>query len=89
VERCTFVVRLKPGAKHDGITVIPGESTIQVAVTAPPVENRANDRCIVLMAKRLGVAKSSLSIIKGGHCREKVIACEGLSIDEVRRRLAQ
>lgn len=87
-ERCSFAVRIKPRAKRDSVTVTPGNGSVQVAVTAPPVENRANEQCVALLAKKLGRPRSSLSIIKGEHCRDKVIACEGLSVDDVFERLA-
>ncbi len=87
-QQCTFVVKLKPRAKADRICGTP-EGDILVAVTSPPLQNRANDHCIALLAKRLGCARSSLRIIKGGHFREKVIACEGLSEETVRLRLFQ
>jgi uncharacterized protein (TIGR00251 family) len=86
VQRCTFAVKLKPRAKTDRITGTPDE-VLQVAVTAPPVDNRANAHCIALLAKRLRCPKSSLHIIKGEHSRNKVIACDGLSEEMVRERL--
>ncbi len=85
--RCTFAVRIKPRAKRDGITVAPDGTTVQVAVTVPPVENKANEQCVKLLAKTLRTSRSSLSIIKGERCRDKVIACEGLTIGEVFERL--
>ncbi|MBN1578546.1 MAG: DUF167 domain-containing protein [Chitinispirillaceae bacterium] len=88
MQRCTLTVRLKPRAKREGITFASVDAPLQVAVTAPPVENRANDQCIALLAKRLGVPKSKLRIIKGGHSRDKVIVCEGVSENEARRGLA-
>jgi uncharacterized protein YggU (UPF0235/DUF167 family) len=87
VERCTLLIRLKPAAKHDAVFFSSAAAPLQVAVTAPPIENRANERCIALLAKRLGVPKSNLRIIKGGHCRDKVIACEGVSEREALCRL--
>ena len=87
-ERCTFVVRIKPRAKRDGITVRDGSNIVQVAVTAPPVENRANEQCVALLAKKLGRPRSSISIIRGEHCRDKVVACEGLSVKEALERLS-
>ena len=86
-ERCTFAVRIKPRAKRDSIAVAPDGTVVQVAVTAPPVESRANERCIALLAKKLGCSRSSLAIIKGERCRDKIIACEGLAAEKVFRRL--
>ena len=85
--RCTFAVRIKPRARRDAVTVAADGMTLQVAVTAPPVDNKANGQCIRLLAKKLGCSRSSLSIIKGEHCRDKVIACEGLTADEAFGRL--
>ena len=88
MERFTLTVRLKPRAKRDGIAFVSADAPLQVAVTAPAIENRANDRCIALLAKRLGVTKSALRIIRGGHCRDKVIACEGVAQADAFKRLA-
>jgi uncharacterized protein (TIGR00251 family) len=87
VQRCTFAVKLKPRAKSDRISGTL-EDVLLVAVTAPPIDNRANAHCIALLAKRLRCPKSSLHIIKGEHSRNKVIACDGLSEDAVHERLA-
>ena len=84
---CTFAVRIKPRAKRDEIKVAPDGTTVQVSVTAAPVDNKANERCVKLLAKKLRQPRSSLSIIKGEHCRDKVISCEGLSSGEVFERL--
>ena len=87
MERCTFAVRIKPRAKRDGISIAPDGKTVQVAVTAPPVDNKANEQCVKLLAKKLGTSRSSLAIIKGEHCRDKVIACEGVTVEEALKRL--
>jgi hypothetical protein len=90
VSRCTLAVRLKPRAKRDAVTPDPQRSgVLQVAVTAPPVDDRANEHCIALLAKRLGVPRSNLRIVKGAHHRDKVIACEGLTGAEAAARLAE
>jgi uncharacterized protein YggU (UPF0235/DUF167 family) len=87
LDRCTLSIRLKPKAKFDEIVYVPPDTLLHVAVTAPPVENRANDQCIALLAKRLRVPKSMLRIIKGTHSRNKVVACEGISEKEALGRL--
>ena len=58
-----------------------------VKVTAPPVEGAANKAAIKLLAKELGVRPANLSLVRGGRSRRKVIAIEGLTEEEVRRRL--
>ena len=80
-------VYVQPGASRNRI----GEKTPRgwkLSVTAPPVEGRANRACIQLLAKLLGVPRSSLRIVKGKTSRQKVIAIDGLSSDQTEKRLA-
>jgi len=56
---------------------------VEISVTSPPVDNKANGQLIEFLADVLGVAKSSLSIIKGGHNRNKVVAVSGLTEEEL------
>ena len=60
---------------------------LRARVTAPPVEGRANEALLRLVAEVLGVPKSSLRIVRGQRSREKVVAVDGLDAAEVRRRL--
>jgi hypothetical protein len=79
-------IRLKPRAKNDRISVN-GGGRIDITVTSPPIDERANRHCITLLAEYLGVPKSSLSIIRGEHSRNKVVAVAGLTKEEASRRL--
>jgi hypothetical protein len=60
---------------------------LKVALTAPPVEGRANEACVEFFAKLLKVPRSSVSIAAGHTSRNKVVRVEGLSAAEVRTRL--
>jgi uncharacterized protein len=60
---------------------------IAVAVTSPPVDGRANEHVVKLLAKQLGIAKSLIEFVKGEGSRRKVVAIGGMTGDEVRRRL--
>jgi uncharacterized protein len=85
-ERAVFAVKVHPRAKRDAIT---GEiaDALKLALTAPPVEGRANEACIEFLAKLLKVPRSSISIAAGQNSRNKVIRVAGLSAEEVRKRL--
>jgi len=61
----------------------------KLAVTAPPVEGRANQACIELVAERLGIPRSAVRIARGQSGRKKVLEIEGLPIGEVERRLGE
>lgn len=85
-KRCTFSVKIKPKAKSNSVEM-KEDGSVEVRVTSPPIENRANEQCIALLAEKLSVPKSSLSIIKGHHSKEKIIACDGLTMEEIKSRL--
>ena len=54
---------------------------LKIKLTAPPVDNSANKMCIKFLAKRLGIAKSSLEIIKGHNSRSKQILLRSAQIN--------
>jgi uncharacterized protein (TIGR00251 family) len=81
-----LAIRLKPRAKHDRLTVLQG-GLIDVAVTSPPIDDRANERLIEVLAGRLGVPKRAISIVVGGHSRNKVVEVEGMTREEVVKKL--
>ena len=82
----TFQVKVHPRAKKNAITGEVGEA-LKLALTAPPVEGRANEACIVFLAELLNVPRSSVTIAAGETSRNKVIRVAGLRAAEVRERL--
>lgn len=82
----TFSVRVTPRAAQDKIAGWEGD-VLRVRVTAPPVEGRANDALLRLLARALDVPTSRLRLVRGHRQRNKVVAVEGLSEEEVRARL--
>ena len=81
-----IAICLKPRAKNDRIFVT-ATGVIEIAVTSPPVDDRANEHLVALIADRLHVPKSSLSIVYGRRCRNKVIAVLGLTKDTILKKL--
>jgi uncharacterized protein (TIGR00251 family) len=69
-------VRLTPRADRDQIGGR-REGVLQVRVTAPPVDGKANEALRKLIAKRAGVPKSQVTIVRGERSRRKLIAIEG------------
>lgn len=84
-------VRLQPGAAADRIdgwkSDAEGRPVLKVRVRARPIEGEANDALIRLLAKSLGVPKSSISVGRGGQSRSKMIVVQGLDDEELRSRL--
>jgi uncharacterized protein (TIGR00251 family) len=82
----TFAVKVHPRAKKNAITGEVGDA-MKLALTAPPVDGKANDACIEFFAKLLKVSRSSVTIAAGQTSRNKVIRVAGISAEEVRSRL--
>ncbi len=88
-EHC-WMARLKlhvtPGAREEGVGGWHGES-LRLKVRARPEKGRANEAVVRLLAKHLGVPRSSVSIVRGATSREKVVEVDGLSDDQLRAML--
>jgi len=49
------------------------DDAIKIRLTAPPVDNAANEMCVKFLAKQFGIPKSSMTIISGYTSRFKQI----------------
>jgi hypothetical protein len=70
-------VRLRPRGSRDELLGIRA-GALEAKVTAPPVDGRANRALCRLIAKRVGVAPSRVSVVRGEKSREKVVRVEGV-----------
>ncbi len=86
-----LAVKLTPGASADRIdgwdVDAGGRAVLKVRVRARPVEGEANEALVKFLARALGVAKSAVSVQRGGQSRTKILEIVGLSEDEVKSRL--
>lgn len=82
----TFSVKVHPRARKNAITGEIGDA-LKLALTAPPVEGRANAAVVEFLADLLKVARSSVSIAAGQSSRSKVVRVQGLSAAQVEERL--
>src|SRR6202041_1501741 len=73
----SFSVRVSPRASRD---TIEGEhaGSLKVRLTAPPVEDRANESLRRLLAKRLAVPLSAVRIVAGGKKRAQKNSISGV-----------
>ncbi len=86
-----IAIRLTPRAGRNAIGApvadADGGMAFRAQVTTPPEAGKANAALVKLVAKRLGVAKSRISVATGAASRRKVLHVEG-DTDELMRRLA-
>lgn len=83
--RLTVPVRVTPRARRNALT-LEGD-TLRAWLTAPPVEGAANTALLALLAERLGLPKRAVTLLRGESSREKLVAIEGISAEEFRKRL--
>ncbi|MFU8858671.1 MAG: DUF167 domain-containing protein [Deferrisomatales bacterium] len=79
-------VWVQPRASRDEIAGLQGDA-IRVRLTAPPVDGEANEALVRFLARRLGVARRAVTLVRGQSGRRKALRIEGLPPEEVRRRL--
>jgi uncharacterized protein YggU (UPF0235/DUF167 family) len=86
-----LAVKLTPGASADRIdgwdVDAGGRPVLKVRVRARPVEGEANEALVKFLARALGVAKSAVSVQRGGQSRTKILEVAGLSDPELKARL--
>ena len=78
-------IRVQPRASRNAVE-IDGER-ITVRVTAVPESGKANDAVVALLAKRLGVPKRSVQIVRGHKSRDKRISIDGMLASEALKSL--
>jgi uncharacterized protein (TIGR00251 family) len=86
VKTARIEVRLKPRGSRDELIGL-RDGVLQAKVTAPPVDGRANEALRKLIAKRVGVAPSRVSVVRGERSRDKVVQVDGTDEAELRAAL--
>ena len=84
-----LALRVQPGAKRSALLKRMPGGEWKVAVSAPPLEGRANDAVVELVSDLLGVRRSQVTLVRGASARSKVVEIEGLSAEVAEQRLAQ
>jgi uncharacterized protein (TIGR00251 family) len=83
---CTVSVRVQPGAKKDAV-LGPHGGAVKIALSAPPVDGKANEALIAFVADKVGLPRARVSLVSGTANRSKVLRITGRSAAEVRAAL--
>jgi uncharacterized protein len=81
-----LAVRVQPGASRDEIVGWQG-AALRVRVSAPPTDGRANAAVARLLAAALGVAPSTVELVRGAGGRDKMYRFRTLDVTAARGRL--
>jgi uncharacterized protein (TIGR00251 family) len=82
--RVSFAVRVQPRASCDEI-VGEYQDALKIRLTAPPVDDRANEALCRLLAARLKVPLAAVRIASGGRSRTKRVEVNGVTAAMIRR----
>ncbi|HKN62067.1 MAG TPA: DUF167 domain-containing protein [Candidatus Acidoferrales bacterium] len=77
-----FAVRVVPRASRDAIEREHG-GALKVRLTAPPVEDRANEALRRILAERLNVPIRAVRIVAGEKGRTKRVAIAGVTREQI------
>ena len=81
-----LTLRVSPGASRTELAGRYGDAW-KVRVSAAPERGRANDAVLQLLAERLDLPESAISLVSGRGSRDKVVELHGLDEAEATRRL--
>ena len=79
----TLDVVIHPKSSRDEIVGMHGDA-LKIKLTAPPVDGKANAALIAFLAKKLGIAKSRITIIRGETSRRKTIHIAGIDVEHAK-----
>jgi hypothetical protein len=81
-----FALRVQPRSSRNGFAGTMGDA-VKLAITAPPVDGKANQAVIEYLSDFFRVPKSSVVIVSGDTGRNKLIAIRGMSAEQVQQAL--
>ena len=77
---------IQPKASQNRFCGLHGEE-MKLAITAPPVDGKANKAVQAFLAKFFKVAKAEVSLDSGQQSRHKRLVVKGIDVQEARRML--
>ena len=80
----TLDIAVKPRSSREGVGPVQGDR-LCVAVNAPPVDGKANEAVVRVLAQTFKVARSAVAIVRGETGRKKTIRVTGISAAAVER----
>jgi uncharacterized protein (TIGR00251 family) len=79
-------VRVAPRSSRNAVAGCSG-GVLKIRLTAPPVDDRANEALVRFLSAELRIAPGRIGILSGGRGRNKIVKISGLTLAEVRLRL--
>lgn len=84
---CRIAVKATPNARAHEIRGFAGDVLV-VRLKAPPIDGKANEALVRLVAERLGLPRAAVTLDHGATARRKLLRIEGLAREEAIARLS-
>jgi hypothetical protein len=80
----TVDIAVKPRSSREGVGPCQGDR-LCVSVNAPPVDGKANEAVVRVLAATFKVARSAVTIVRGETGRKKTLRIAGVTAEAVLR----
>lgn len=80
-----LAIRVTPRASRNEIVEILSDGTVRIRLTAPPVEDKANQALVKYLADILAIATSRIEIVAGATGRDKLVSILDMDAEDVHR----
>lgn len=84
---CAVTVKVTPRASKNAILGAEAD-WLRVALTAPPVDGKANEAARRFLAETLGLPRTAVTLLSGQTARLKRFALAGITAEALRSKLA-
>ena len=84
----TVDIVVKPRSSREGVGPVQGDRLI-VAVNAPPVDGKANEAVVRVLAETFKVARSAVVIVRGETGRKKTVRITGITAASLARAIGE
>ena len=83
---CILKCWIQPRSSRNALVGVHGDA-VKIALTAPPVDGKANKELLKFLAKYFKLSKSSIQIIAGESSRNKTILIADIDKDTIIKKL--
>jgi uncharacterized protein (TIGR00251 family) len=80
----TVDIQVKPRSSREAVGPVQGDRLL-VSVNAPPVDGKANEAVVRVLADTFGVSKSAVTIVRGETGKKKTVRLAGVTAATVMR----
>jgi len=84
----TLSVHVLPRSSKEEVADF-SEGSARIRLTAPPLDNRANEALVLFLSRTLGIPRRQVELVTGLRGRRKIVRIQGFTQEELFRRLAR